>query len=305
MKKLLLILICLTLFVGACSTQDSSKKNDSENKSTEKSFKDDTAKEVKIPKNPKRIAVLHPTYIGALVKFSHKPIAVPEFVEKNKVLNDATKGIKRIDNTSVEQVTKQKPDLIVTTIQDKNIKKLQKIAPTVAFDSEKSTYKDHAKKLAALVNEESKAKQWIKDWDKQMADDKKELSPLIKGKTVSVLQQTPKGTMAFSDHLGRGTEILYDGYGMKQPKALEKATQDKFATPINPENFKDYIGDFAVIATNGDQPAPFENTNYWNNLLAVKDNQVIKFDVTETQYNDPISLEKQRDIFYKALKSKK
>lgn len=28
-----------------------------------------------------------------------------------------------------------------------------------------------------------------------MADDKKELSPLIKGKTVSVLQQTPKGTM--------------------------------------------------------------------------------------------------------------
>lgn len=28
-------------------------------------------------------------------------------------------------------------------------------------------------KLAALVNEESKAKQWIKDWDKQMADDKK------------------------------------------------------------------------------------------------------------------------------------
>lgn len=94
-----------------------------------------------------------------MVKFGHKPIAVPEFVEKNKVLNDVTKGIKRIDNTSVEQVTKQKPDLIVTTIQDKNIKKLQKIAPTVAFDSEKSTYKDHAKKLAALANEESKAKQ--------------------------------------------------------------------------------------------------------------------------------------------------
>lgn len=133
MKKLLLILICLTLFVGACSTQDSSKKNDSENKFTEKSFKDDTGKEVKIPKNPKRIAVLHPTYIGALVKFGHKPIAVPEFVEKNKVLNDVTKGIKRIDNTSVEQVTKQKPDLIVTTIQDKNIKKLQKIAPTVVL----------------------------------------------------------------------------------------------------------------------------------------------------------------------------
>ncbi|PHK50339.1 ABC transporter substrate-binding protein [Staphylococcus edaphicus] len=305
MKKLLFILICLLLCIVGCSTEDSNKKNDPENQSSEKVFKDDTDKEVKIPKVPKRIAVLHPTYVGALVKFGHKPVAVPEFVNKNKVLNDATKGIQRIDNTSVEQVTKQKPDLIITTIQDKNIKKLQKVAPTVAFDSEKSTYKDHTKKLASLINEQEKAQQWIKDWDKQMADDKKELTPLIKGKTISVLQQTPKGTMAFSDHLGRGTEILYDGYGMKQPKALEKATQEKFATPINPENFDDYIGDFAVIATNGNQSPDFENRNYWNNLTAVKNKHVIKFDVTETQYNDPLSLEKQRDIFYNALKSKK
>ena len=33
--------------------------------------------------------------------------------------------------------------------------------------------------------------------------------------------------------------------------------------------------------------------------------RVIKFDVSETQYNDPISLERQRDIFYKALKAMK
>lgn len=301
MKKLTLLFISLILFTAACGTNNSNHKENSNLESTGKTFKDDNGNEIKIPKNPKNIVVLHPAYVGALVKFGHKPIAIPEFVNKNKVLNDSTKGIKRIDNTSIEQVTHQKPDLIITTTQDKNIKKLQKIAPTVAFNAEKSNYKDNTKKLATLVNEESKAKQWIKEWDTQMAKDRKELEPVIKEKSISVLQQTPKGTMAFSDHLGRGTEILYDGYRMKQPKALAQATKNKFATPINPENFADYIGDFAVIATNGKQNASFENTNYWRNLSAVKNKNIIKFDVTVTQYNDPISLEKQRDIFYKAL----
>ncbi|UTI86045.1 hypothetical protein NIT60_06565 [Mammaliicoccus sciuri] len=38
---------------------------------------------------------------------------------------------------------------------------------------------------------------------------------------------------------------------------------------------------------------------------AKKNNHVFKFDVTETQYNDPISLEKQREIFLKAFKEMK
>lgn len=31
--------------------------------------------------------------------------------------------------------------------------------------------------------------------------------------------------MAFSDELGRGTEILYSGWGLKQPEDLKKATE--------------------------------------------------------------------------------
>ncbi|WP_436854575.1 ABC transporter substrate-binding protein [Staphylococcus caeli] len=305
MKKLLFIALCLILFASACTNDKSSDQQSKSDDNGQKVFKDDTNAKVKIPKNPKRIVVLHPTYVGALVKFDHKPVAVPKFVEQNKVLKDATKGVKYIDNTSIEQITTQKPDLIITTVQDKNIKKLQKIAPTIAFDSEKSTYKNHTLKLAEVIGEKDKAQKWIKQWDKQMAKDKKELAPVIKDKSVSVVQQTPKGTMAFSKNYGRGTEILYDGYGMKQPEVLAEATKDKFATPLSPEKFTEYIGDYAVVATNGNKEADFESTNYWKNLPAVKNDDVIKLDVSETQYNDPISLEKQRDIFYNALKAKK
>ena len=89
--------------------------------------------------NPKRIAVLHPTYVGALVKFDHTPVAVPEFINQNKLLKDVTKDAKKIDQTNVEQVAKSKPDLIITSAQDKTLINL-KIAPTVTFDAMTSTY---------------------------------------------------------------------------------------------------------------------------------------------------------------------
>ncbi|MCY1573210.1 ABC transporter substrate-binding protein [Staphylococcus pettenkoferi] len=304
MKKLIILVLCLMLFVGACGTN--SKQSHSSSKgdkgASHQTYTSDNGDKVKVPTDPQRIVVLHPTYVGALVKFGHKPVAVPKFVEQNKVLNEATKGIKRIDNTNVEAVVKEKPDLIITTVEDKNLKKLKKVAPTVTFDAQKSTYKDNTKNLAKLVGEEQKADKWLKDWDAQLAKDKKELEPFIKGKTASVVQETPKGIMAFSDHLGRGTEIIYEGYGLKQPDKLAEATKTKFATPLKPELFHDYIGDIAVIAQQGDHQPSFENTNYWQNLDAVKNHRVIEFDVSETQYNDPISLEKQREIFYKALK---
>lgn len=304
MKKVLILLVCCMIFISACGGNDVKEKNDS-NKNTEQVFKDDQENKVKIAKNPKRIVVLHPSYIGALVKFGHKPVAVPEFVKQNKVLNNVTKDAEKIDNTSIEQVAKQKPDLIIAPAGDKNIKKLKKVAPTVVFDSKKSNYKETTKKLASLVNEDKKANAWIKKWDKQMSKDKKELEPIIKDKTVSVLQQTPKGTMAFGDNLGRGTEILYGGYGMKRPEALAEATKSKSSTHINSEQFSEYIEDYVVIATQGEQKPDFEKTNYWKNLPAVKKENVIKFDVSETQYNDPISLERQRDILYKALNNNK
>lgn len=310
MKKLLSVLLCLALFLVACGNNDSNK-NDSQDKSshkqsTTKTFTTENGKKVDVPKNPKRIVVLHPTLVGALVKFDHKPVAVPEFVKQNQTLNDATKGIKRIDNTSVEQIAKEKPNLIVTTSEDKNMKKLEKMAPTVSFNMAKADYKDTTIKLGDLVGEKKQAEQWVSNWEDQLAKEKKELAPFIKEKSATVIQQTPKGTMAFSDHMGRGTEIIYNnGYGFKQPDALKKALGKNFAIPVNSEQFNQYLGDIIVIAQNGKQTSEFENTNTWKNLPAVQKDHVIRFNVEDTQYNDPISLEKQHKIFYKALKKMK
>jgi iron complex transport system substrate-binding protein len=45
----------------------------------------------------------------------------------------------------------------------------------------------------------------------------------------------------------------------------------------------------------------FTNTNSWKNLKAVKNNRILDLNISDTQYNDPISLEKQRTVLFKQL----
>ncbi|SCU37076.1 iron-siderophores ABC transporter periplasmic protein [Staphylococcus xylosus] len=296
MKKLIIILTVI-LILSACS-------NNKERGADEmKTFKQDSSKEVKIPKNPKRIVVLHPSYVGALVKFGHKPVGVTNYVKENKTLRKATEGAQYIDSCNIESITKLKPDLIITTREDKNYKKLQKISPTIQMDAMNSDFRKVTKKMAFIINEEEKANKWLKNWDNKMKEDRELLVSKISNKSITVLQATPKGISAFGKNYGRGTEIVYGGYNMKQPKQLEKDTQNAYMINMSLENLRKYTGDYIILATKGQEPA-FTTTNNWKNLDAVKNRNVLKIDVTDTQYNDPISLEKQREELINQLKIK-
>ncbi|MEX6012837.1 ABC transporter substrate-binding protein [Mammaliicoccus sciuri] len=307
MKKLFIFCLCLLFFLAACNSSDTKEKS-SETKSGSSSdtkvFKQDDGEKIKIPKDPKRIVVLHPTYIGALVEFGHKPVGVIDFVKQNKTLSDATKGAKMLGQNNVEDIPKTKPDLIITTKEDKNINKLKKIAPTVQMDAMKSDYKAATRELGEIVNEQDKAKKWIKNWEEKLEKDKKSLGNKVDGKTITVLQSTPKGLTAFGKNYGRGTEIVYGGYGMMQPEKLEKETKNAYMATPSEEELSDYTGDYIILATMGETPQ-FTQTTNWKNLDAVKNNHVIELDLQQTQYNDPISLEKQREIILKQLKEMK
>ncbi len=139
---------------------------------------------------------------------------------------------------------------------------------------------------------------------KKLEKDKKSLGNKVDGKTITVLQSTPKGLTAFGKNYGRGTEIVYGGYGMMQPEKLEKETKNAYMATPSEEELSDYTGDYIILATMGETPQ-FTQTTNWKNLDAVKNNHVIELDLQQTQYNDPISLEKQREIILKQLKEMK
>lgn len=174
MKKLLFPLLVLVLILAACGN-----KSDSDKKEETKSYKLDSGKSIDIPKKPERIAVVAPTYAGGIKYLGGNIVAVNEQVDSSKLLKDKFKGVEKIGENDVEKVAKAKPDLIIVYSTDKNIKKYNKIAPTVVFDYGKHKYLDQQRELGKLLGKEDKVASWEKEWKAQTKKDGQEIKDKI------------------------------------------------------------------------------------------------------------------------------
>lgn len=303
MKKLLLPLLVLVLVLAACSngSEDKSSKKDSE-KTT---YKQDSGDKVKIPKNPKRIVVLGATYAGGLKQLDANIVGVANIVDDSKVLKEKFKDVEKVDAENVESVAKLKPDLIITYNTDKNLKKMKKIAPTVAFDYAKHDYKEQHLELGKIVGKEDKAKKWVEDWEQKTKDDGKEIKDAIGADTtMSIIKDFDKKIYALGKTYGHGSEILYDSFGLKMPETVEKATKENDLADISEEELPKMAGDYVVTPVAKGSDLSFENKEIWKNTEAVQNNHTFKVDEGIYWLNDPYSLEYERkDLKEKLLNS--
>ena len=291
MKKLLIPLIVLVLVLAACGngSDDNGDKND------KKTYKQDDGKKVKVPKFPKRVVVLGTTYAGGLKQLDTNIVGVANLVDDSKVLKKKFKGVKKVDPEKVESVAKLKPDLIVTYNTDKNLKKLNKIAPTVAYDYQKHDYKDQHKELGKLVGKEDKAQKWIDDWDKKTKNDSKEIKDKLgQDTTVSIIKDFDKKVYALGKTYGHGSEVVYDSFGMKMPDKVEKATKKNDLAEISNEEIPEMAGDYVITPVAKGGKLSFEDKDYWKNTDAVKNGHTIKVDEGIYWLNDPYSMDYER-----------
>ncbi|MBX8993776.1 ABC transporter substrate-binding protein [Staphylococcus pettenkoferi] len=291
MKKLLIPLIVLVLVLAACGngSDDNGDKND------KKTYKQDDGKKVKVPKHPKRVVVLGTTYAGGLKQLDTNIVGVANIVDDSKVLKKKFKGVKKVDPEKVESVAKLKPDLIVTYNTDKNLKKLNKIAPTVAYDYQKHDYKDQHKELGKLVGKEDKAQKWIDDWDKKTKNDSKEIKDKLgQDTTVSIIKDFDKKVYALGKTYGHGSEVVYDSFGMKMPDKVEKATKKNDLAEISNEEIPEMAGDYVITPVAKGSKLSFEDKDYWKNTDAVKNGHTIKVDEGIYWLNDPYSMDYER-----------
>ena len=291
MKKLLIPLIVLVLVLAACGngSDDNGDKND------KKTYKQADGKKVKVPKHPKRVVVLGTTYAGGLKQLDTNIVGVANLVDDSKVLKKKFKGVKKVDPEKVESVAKLKPDLIVTYNTDKNLKKLNKIAPTVAYDYQKHDYKDQHKELGKLVGKEDKAQKWIDDWDKKTRNDSKEIKDKLgQDTTVSIIKDFDKKVYALGKTYGHGSEVVYDSFGMKMPDKVEKATKKNDLAEISNEEIPEMAGDYVITPVAKGGKLSFEDQDYWKNTDAVKNGHTIKVDEGIYWLNDPYSMDYER-----------
>ncbi|WP_163100666.1 iron-hydroxamate ABC transporter substrate-binding protein [Peribacillus alkalitolerans] len=309
MKKNILLGFIAILLVGllaACgqsteTTKDKSSTADSEPKT--RIYKGENG-DVEIPANPKRIAMLGATYAGNLLELGITPIAVNEWPKGNKFYEGKLDDVEVVTEDSLEKLISLNPDLIVTYSTDKNIKKYEEIAPTIALTYEKYNYLDQHIEIGKIVGKEEEAKQWVEEWkEKSDAASKKVKEAIGEDKTFMVFESFGKDLYVYGNNWGRGTEVIYQALGLKAPEKLE---QDVFATgwkAISAEVIPQYAGDYIFVGDGGGNAAnnSFMETDVWKGIPAVQKNQVIQFDSASFYFNDPISLEKELDFIVENL----
>ncbi|MEB8069999.1 ABC transporter substrate-binding protein [Staphylococcus xylosus] len=290
MKKLLFPLLVLVLILAACGN-----KSDSDKKEETKSYKLDSGKSIDIPKKPQRIAVVAPTYAGGIKYLGGDIVAVNEQVDSSKLLKDKFKGVEKIGENDVEKVAKAKPDLIIVYSTDKNIKKYNKIAPTVVYDYGKHKYLDQQRELGKLLGKEDKVASWEKEWKAQTKKDGQEIKEKIgEDATVSIFDEFDKKLYSYGPNWGRGGEVLYQAFDLKMPDKLNDLVKKEGWAEVKQEKIADYAGDYIVSTSEGKSKPAYEKTDLWQNIPAVQKDQVIQVQAETYWYNDPYTLEYMR-----------
>lgn len=287
------------MFLAACG--NGSKNSESKDDKGTKTYTTDDGSKVKIPKNPKRVLVLTANY-GNFKKLGVKPVAITNVFPDSKYL-DMSK-VKKIDPENVEAAAKLKPDLIITYKENKNNKKLAKIALTVPIKVQDMDYKDTHIEIGKLVNKEAKAKKQADKLSEKLAKDGKEIKKAIgKDNTFSIMDIQAKDIYQFGPRFGRGSEAIYEGFKLKEdPEAKQAMPKEKFMK-VPKEKFNTYSGDYLLLPTkDGKKPNnDFVKSNTWKNKKAVQNGNVIYYSMDEAIYADLISVEKQAELFKKEL----
>ncbi|UXU55510.1 ABC transporter substrate-binding protein [Staphylococcus agnetis] len=301
MQKWFIPLVAMILLLAACGQNKEEKSAQSDVKTL--ALKTAEGKQnVKIPQTPKRIVVLAPTYAGGLKYLDANIVGVSNQVDQSPILKKHFKDIDKVGNDDVEKVASLKPDLIITYNTDKNTKKLEKIAPTLAINYGMYNYLEQQELLGQIMNKEKEVAEWKENWVKQTKQDGTEIKKAIgKDATVTIIEDFEKKIYAYGKNWGRGSEVIYQAFGLKMPTELEKATQKEGWKEISKEEIETYAGDYIVKAKAPKAAQPeFTHTAMWSNLKAVKAKHVFDVDSSIYWYNDPYSL----DVIRKDLKEK-
>ena len=302
MKKIIGVILCVTLFLVACGN----KKEEVSNKDDQgtKMYTTTDGSKVEIPKNPKRILLLTANY-GSLKKLGVEPVAITNAFPDSDYLNN--KDVKKINPEDIEAAAKVKPDLIITYAENKNNKKLAKIAPTIPMKVQKLDYKETHIEYGKLVNKEAKAKKQADEVAKKLEQDGQEIKQKIgEDATFSIMDIQQKDIYQFGARFGRGSDTIYDGFKLKEdPEAKAAMPEEKFMK-VPKEKFNEYVGDFLMVPTaSGKAPnVEFTKSSIWKNNPAVKNGHVIYYTADEAIYGDLITIEKQGDQFKKAILDK-
>ncbi|SDI07058.1 iron complex transport system substrate-binding protein [Planococcus glaciei] len=291
MKKVLLpFLLLLVLILGACSEKENESPSAEAEKDTETITYESETGPVEVPKEPKRIIAL--TNGPNVLALEGNIVGIDEWTNANPLFEDKLKDAEIVTEDNLEKVLELEPDLIIAGSHMKNIDKLSEIAPTVVYTWGKLDYLEQQVEIGKLLNKEKEATDWVADFQERTAAAGEKIRAKIgEDATVSVIESGNKEFYVFGDNYARGTEILYQGMGLKMPAKVEELALESGVYTFSSEVLPDFAGDYVIFSKNPDVDNSFTETELWKNIPAVKNGQVFEINTKASTYSDPITLE--------------
>ena len=266
-------------------------------------------KDVTYNKNTKNIVALSNT--GDLLALGVRPLAVDGNANQTGY-EEFFKAVEILNNTQPfdpEEVMSYRPELILTYMDETNIAKLEKIAPTIPVYFDTYDYTKRITYLGDILGLSENAKTIIDYCKKTEEVGIQKINDLkIQDKSVTVytyyqgLTIPPNYKDAFVFN-----HILYNTLNLKMlpivKDFLDDQSQQAFSQ-ISNEKLKDYEGDLVIFAGLGEASIPdsVKTNEGYKSLKAVKENRVGCIDMILYSFKDALYMEAQYNQILEALK---
>ncbi|MCG7383989.1 iron-hydroxamate ABC transporter substrate-binding protein [Paenibacillus sp. ACRRY] len=257
--------------------------------------------DVEIPAEPKRIVT--DMYVSDLLALGLKPVGAVKYYLDNPFYADQVADVENIGDrgaVSLERIIALNPDLIITPSTDaEEIEKYKKIAPTVVIPYGTFTnVHDEIRGFGELLNKSEEAEAWLKSYDESIEASRAKVKAVIKPEeTFSILEVSDKSYYGYGDNFGRGGQAVYRALELAPLEITKKELMgDTQWKEISREIIGDYAGDH-IFLTVSEGNANYQGDSIWQNLPAVKNNQVYELQEDRYWYFDPIAIQGQAAEF--------
>jgi iron complex transport system substrate-binding protein len=238
------------------------------------------------------------TFAGNVLSLDVNVVGVDSWSKNNPNFETQLNDVEEVTEEDLEKIIELEPDLIIGLSTIKDVDKLQEIAPTVTFTYGKVDYLTQHIEIGKLLNKEAEANAWVEDFQKRAQEAGEKIKAKIgEDTTVSVIENWDKQLYVFGNNWGRGTEILYQEMKLAMPeKVKEMALKDGWYA-LSQEVLPEFAGEYMVVSKDSEMDNSFQETDTYQNIPAVKNNQVLEVNSKEFYFNDPLTLELQLNTF--------
>lgn len=283
---------CLSLVVlSACENSNSEELT-----TNTRTLSDAQNHSVAVPENPQRI--IAPYLEDYLIALDEKPVAqwtvgedevqdyLQEELEETPLINF---------DLPYEDVLNYEPDLLLiesnAIVEDGKYEEYEKIAPTYVVENGVNvSWEERLEDIGQVFDKQEQAQSVEKEYQNTVEKTKEELQEDIDQKSAAAIWVTNNSVFMVSEDRSSG-RLLYEDLGFEVPNLTQEISEDATAdwSQVSLESLTDLDADYLFLV-NSDEAADMFDDPLWENIPAVKNEQLFEFGPESSWlYNGPIA----------------